>query len=358
MFHYPWILGLLILVPLLAWLKGSRRKTAGITFSSTQFAHQLSPTWRQRLIWLPGLLWSSGLSLLIVALAGPRTVLEQTVTETEGIAIQLVVDLSGSMQARDFQKNGKPVDRLTAIKDVVSRFLIGDQQLVGRTYDLVGLVTFARFADGVVPATLDHNFLIERLNSTQIVSERGEDGTAIGDALGLATEKLVALRNSKQQEIGSKIVILLTDGENNAGELDPLDAADLAAAVGVKVYTIGVGSRGMAPFPVIDPFSGREGYQMMEVTIDEAMLETIAGRTGGRYFRATDTQSLEQIYAEIDELEKSRLEDRLYVDYRELAIQPFQFRGWTLLPVASWALLLLGSSLLIERTLFREFGVV
>lgn len=358
MFHHPWVLWLLLLIPFLGWLKWSRSTRAGITYSSTHLASRLRPTWRQRLCWLPNLLWVLGVAALIISLAGPRAILQQTVTDTDGIAIQLVVDLSGSMHARDFEKNGRPVDRLTAIKEVVTQFLSGDgKELDGRPSDLIGLVTFARYTDAIVPATLDHRFLLDKLNETQIVSQRGEDGTAIGDALGLATEKLISLKNSQQQEVTSKIVILLTDGENNAGALDPLEAAELAKAVGVKVYTIGVGSRGMAPFPIIDPFSGRETYQMMEVSIDEEVLTEIANMTGGRYFRATDTQSLENIYAEIDDLEKSKLEDRVFVDYRELAIQPIRYRGWNLFPVATWAMIFLGSSLLLERTVFREFGV-
>lgn len=355
MFHRPAILLLLLFVPLIAWAMWVNRHRESITFSSTLPMESLGPTLRQRLSWLPPVLMLGTIALLIVCLAGPREGRQQTVSDTEGIAIQLVVDRSGSMQAMDFQKEQTPVDRLTAIKDVAGRFVLGEEDQDGRFSDLIGLVTFAGVADGVTPPTLDHAFLVSQLQNTRIVDRRSEDGTAIGDAIGLAVEKLAALDKNQKIPIKSKVAIVLTDGENNAGDLDPVQAADLAKMLDVKIYTIGVGTKGRAPFPVTDMF-GRRAIRWTEVTIDEETLTKIAEATGGKYFRATDTESLEQIYAEIDQLEKSKVEERQYVDYRELAVQPIQYGSLTLPPLALWAFLALVLQLLLKHTIFREFG--
>ncbi len=355
MFHRPYLLLLIVPLLLLAWRQASVRELQGISFSSTSFLAGMRPTLRQRLTWLPPAMKWLAMTLLIVCLAGPREGRQQTIADAEGIAIQLVVDRSGSMQAMDFQKQETPVDRLTAIKDVVGRFVLGDGDLDGRLSDLIGLVTFAGLADGVTPPTLDHAFLVSQLADTRIADRRSEDGTAIGDAMSLAVEKLAALDRNQEKKIKSKIVILLTDGENNAGNVDPVQAADLAKMMDIKVYTIGVGTRGMAPFPVTNMF-GQRMFRQTEVTIDEETLKQIADTTGGQYFRATDTRSLEAIYAEIDQLEKSKVEEKQYVDYRELAVQSIRFGRWTLPPVAFWAFGLLASQLLLKHTIFREFG--
>lgn len=297
------------------------------------------------------------LAILIVAIAGPRQGRQQTVADTEGIAIQLVVDRSGSMRAMDFQKQGQPIDRLTAIKDVAGRFVLGaeDDALAGRFNDVLGLITFAGAADSVTPPTLDHAFLVARLNEAQIVDRRSEDGTAIGDAIGLAIEKLMSLDRKQIAAVKSKIVILLTDGENNSGDLKPIAAADLAKTMDIKIYTIGVGTKGRAPFPVTDAY-GRQIMRWTEVNIDEDALRQIADKTGGKYFRATDTRSLKSIYAEIDQLEKSNVQERQYVDYREFAIQPVQFGSLVLPPLGQFALVLLGVQLVLKHAVFRRFG--
>jgi Ca-activated chloride channel family protein len=218
----------------------------------------------------------------------------------------------------------------------------------------VGLVSFARHADGIAPPTLDHPYLIGQLNRTEIAAERSEDGTAIGDAIGLAVEKLTALGKGDERKMKSKVVILLTDGENNAGDVDPVQAAELAATLGVKVYTIGVGGKGRAPAPVVDPFSGRTVLRWAEVSIDETTLQKVADATGGKYFRATDTASLEQIYQDIDQLERSRVEARHFTDYRELAIEPVHAGVLTLPPLVLVAFLLLAAQILLSNTLFRR----
>ncbi len=362
-----WFLLLLLLVPLIVWQLFRKRRDGAIQYSSVATAADLPRTWRERFRWLPPALGVLAIILMIMALARPQEGRKQTITDSEGIAMELVVDCSGSMQALDFELQGQPVDRLTAIKDVAGKFVLGDGGLPGRFSDLIGLITFARYADALNPPTLDHPFLTARLNQAEIVTDRNEDGTAIGDAIGLAIEKLNDLDPQRRggdaadgqgepPKIKSKVIILLTDGENNSGDLDPLPAAELAQSLGIKIYTIGVGTRGQAPVPVTDPFSGRRVLQMMPVTIDEDTLKQVATTTGGRYFRATDTDSLENIYREIDQLEKSYVEARHLVDYRELAIEPLQ-AGWIRIPpLVLLALICLAARALLGNTVFREFS--
>ena len=354
MFFSPWCFLLLLLLPLIAWRLFALRRNSAVRFSSVNLAMQLTPTLRQRMTWLPGALTVGAVGAIIVGLAQPREGREQTVTDTEGIAIELVVDRSGSMQAMDFQVEGERVDRLEAIKNVVGKFVLGGDQLKGRFSDLVGLIAFAGYADGETPPTLDHAFLVSQLNQTQIVASRSEDGTAIGDAISLAVEKLNALDARQKEKVKSKIVILLTDGENNAGQLEPIQAAELAETMGIKIYTIGVGTKGQAPMPVQDPFSGRTVIQWVPVSIDEETLTKVAELTHGKYFRATDTDSLEKIYSEIDLLEKTKVEAQHFVDYRELAIQPYIMAGVSIPPILLIAFVLLAARLLLEQTWLRE----
>lgn len=356
MFHAPYVLLLLLGVPFLGWRMWARKSTEAVTFSSTRFADSMEATWRQKMTWLPSALLLATVSLLIICLAGPRDGRQKTSTSSEGIAIQILVDRSGSMRALDFKKDDQPVDRLTAVKDVAGRFVLGDDELGGRFSDLVGLVTFAGMATARTPPTLDHAFVVSQLHESQIVTRRDEDGTAIGDAIGLAVEKLSTLDKEQDKEIKSKIVILLTDGENTAGDLEPVQAAELAKMMEIRVYTIGVGTKGRAPVPVRDPRTGRQRIMWDDVNIDEETLQQIAGTTGGKYFRATDTESLEEIYVEIDRLEKTEVETMQYVDYRELAVQPIQFGPRRIPPVAWWSMVTLSASVLLKNTLLREFA--
>jgi Ca-activated chloride channel family protein len=356
MFYSPWYFLLLALLPLVAWRLFAPQRRGAVRFSSLKLAQQMTPTLRQRMTWLPPALTLAAITVMIVAIARPREGREQTLASSEGIAIEMVVDRSGSMQAMDFQVDGEHVDRLTAIKKVAGDFVMGNaaEKLKGRYSDLVGLITFAGYADGETPPTLDHAFLISQLNNAQIVTSRSEDGTAIGDAISLAVEKLNALDARQQQKVQSKVIILLTDGENNAGDLDPVQAAELAATMGVKVYTIGVGTKGEAPVPVTDML-GRKRVQWMPVNIDEATLTKVAEVTGGKYFRATDTDSLAKIYTEIDQLEKTKVEAKHFVDYRELAVQ--SYAGWIRLPpLLLIAFALLAARMLVQQTWLREFA--
>lgn len=354
MFFSPWYFLLLLLLPLFAWRLFAKRNHRSIRFTSVAVASRIRPTLRQRLLWLPKLLTLLAILFLIVGLARPREGREKTIVDSEGIAIEMVVDRSGSMRALDFKIDGENVDRLTAIKNVAEKFVIGQDQLDGRFSDLVGLITFAGYADGVTPPTLDHQFLLSSLNKTKIVETRGEDGTAIGDAIALAVEKLNALDDRQDEKVKSKVIILLTDGENTAGELEPVAAAEVAQTMGIKVYTIGVGTKGRAPYPVQDAFSGRIVTHMMQVNIDEATLKEVAEATGGKYFRATNTDSLLAIYKEIDELEKTKVESQNYVDYRELAIQPYRAGVVSVPPLLLIAFALLFGRVVLQNTWLRE----
>jgi Ca-activated chloride channel homolog len=357
MFHHPWFLLLLPIVPWLGWRMWKASRTVGIAFSSVADEWDVRPTWRQRVAWLPQALLLASLTLMITALARPRDGREQTIINSEGIAIQLVVDRSSSMEALDFKIEEQHVDRLTAIKNVASKFVLGDRSedgLGGRLSDLIGLIAFAGYADAITPLTLDHGYLISQLEQTAIVHERSEDGTAIGDAISLGVEKLNSLDQRQSEKIESKIIILLTDGENTAGELEPMQAAELASAMKIRIYTIGVGTKGSAPYPVERRRNGQVIVRQMPVNIDEDTLRAIAEKTGGRYFRATDTTSLQSIYEEIDKLEKTKVESQQYMDYRELAVQSTHFAGYKLPALLLIALLLLVVGQILSLTLLRQ----
>ena len=290
-FANPKILWLLVAVPLLVayYVWRSMQGGASILISTTVSLRTAPRTVRYYLRHLPAVLRIVALVLLVVALARPQSVEHETKTNTEGIDIVLAVDISGSMLARDFQP-----DRLTAAKEVASQFV------ANRQGDRIGLVVFAGEAFTQTPLTTDQaslQTLLGRLRSGVV-----EDGTAIGN--GLAT----ALNRLRESDSKSKVVILLTDGVNNRGQIAPLTVADIAKEQNIKVYTIGVGRNGTAPYPVFDE-RGRELYTVdMKVEIDEKMLREIADKTGGEYFRATDKTSLERIYAQIDKMEKSKVE--------------------------------------------------
>ncbi len=360
--QYPsvWFLLLLLAIPLVIWRMWVRRKWTAVKFSSTQIAGSLRTTLKVRMRWLLPALRIAGLIVLIVALARPQKGNEKTRIFSEGIAIEMLVDRSGSMRAMDFMIDGKRVDRLRAIKDVAGKFVNGDGgDLKGREHDMVGMVSFARYADNASPLTLDHSYLVDKLNSTEIVNDRNEDGTAIGEAIGLGVERLRTLKERKNadgeiQPIKSKVMILLTDGENNQGDLSPEQAAELAKTMGVKIYTIGIGTRGQAPVPVINPFTGQQQMRMMPVNIDEATLKNIAKTTGGQYFRATDTNSLQKIYETIDQLEKTKIDERRFAEYRELAIKPIKAGAMVFPPLLLVAFVLLGLEGVLANTWLRQ----
>lgn len=309
----------------------SRRSPGRVMFSSFQALPGTASTWRTRLGWIPDLLVALAVVGLSVALAGPRIGERFSRVEKEGIAIMMVVDTSGSMQALDLSTSDQEKTRLQAVQDVFDEFVLGGGgSLAGRPDDAIGLVSFAGYADTACPLTLDHENLVAIARNLNIVTSQAEDGTAIGDALGLAVERL---RESTAQ---SRIALLLTDGVHNAGVESPVAAAELARSQGIKVYTIGAGTTGLAPVRVKDPFTGRPTLRSMPVEVDEATLKEVAERTGGRFFRATDAAGLTAVYEEIDRLERTRIAEDRYRQYHEYFAIPLALG--LLLAVLSWLL--------------------
>ena len=309
-FRDPWFLLAMFLAPVAFVL--ARRVRSTLQFSSLETADQAPVSWRTRLLLVPPLLSTMAVVLLAIALAGPRTPDEETKDHREGIAVMMVIDRSGSMEARDMVRGDNSVNRLDTVKLVFEQFVLGDGESGrGRPDDMIGLISFASFADSLCPLTLDHGNLVAMSQQIEIASAAsGEDGTAVGEGLALAVERL------RQHQAKSKVIILLTDGVNNAGEIDPDQAADLALEHGIRVYCIGVGTNGVAPIPVTDRFN-RVRMAAMRVEIDEESLREIVHQTGGQYFRATNAQALEGIYAEIDQLERTKISEVRYLEYTE-----------------------------------------
>ncbi len=293
-----------------------------MTYSSLIIFHGIPPSWKEKFRHLPIVLRSSAVALLIVALARPQSFSSGENVTTEGIDIVIALDISGSMISEDFKPN-----RVEAAKAVAEKFI------EERPNDRIGLVVFAREAFTQCPITIDHNVLENLL--AKIEPGMVPDGTAIGNGIADAVGRL------KDGKAKSKVIILLTDGENNSGEIDPLTAAEIAKTYGIRVYTIGIGTEGEAPYPVQTPYGIR--YQMVPVEIDEGLLKNIAEMTGGEYFRATNNASLDEIYKKIDKLEKSRIEVTSYRNAAEL------FSGWL-----DAGLILLLVELALSKTVFRR----
>ena len=281
---------------------------------------------RSRTRWLPTVLHLLTLALLIVAVARPQASREREVVRGKGVDIILALDMSGSMAALDFA----PDDRLGAAKNVIESFI------AKRHYDRIGLVVFAREAFSQCPPTFDYDALRQLLAQVDLAPEMGlEDGTAIGMGLAQAVAML------QESEAASKLVILLTDGVNNAGQIDPITAAQAAEALDIRVYTVGMGKPGMVPFPVNDSLFGKR-MRTIPSEIDEETLQRIADTTGALFFRATDTDGLQRTYDEIDRMEKSKVEVEVFTRYKELC-------GWVLIP----ALALLLIEWVLRSTLYR-----
>jgi len=302
-FAHPYFLLLLLLLPVLAWWKGRRGEQSAFLYSSVKLVRGVADISRMSAGKILLLLRWVVLACFIIALARPQRVESETTVKASGIDIVVALDLSGSMESEDFKWKGQSVNRLFIAKDTLKKFI------ERRSGDRIGLVAFAGRAYIAAPMTLDHNFLLqnlERLNLHTI-----EDGTAIGSALSAAINRLRDLVSK------SKIVILMTDGQNNAGKIPPLTAAEAAQALGVKVYTIGVGTHGTAPWPHLNAF-GQKVYVQVPVDIDEETLKAIAKKTGGEYYRADSTDTLHRIYDKIDQLEKTEVETKKYVHIDEL----------------------------------------
>ena len=322
-FANPKLLWLLLVVPaLIVWyILRHKKQEASLSFSDLKGFVKLPKTWKAYLRHMLFALKMAALALLIVALARPQSSSTNSTSNIEGIDIVMAMDVSGSMLARDL----KP-DRLTAAKNVASDFV------KGRPGDRMGLVIFSGETFTQVPLTTDHGVILNML--AEMKNGLIDDGTAIGDGLATAISRL------KDSEAISKVVILLTDGMNNAGSVDPYTAAEIAKLYGIRVYTIGVGSYGTAPYPVQTPFGTQ--IQQMKVEIDEKLLSSVAGMTGGKYFRATSNQKLDEIYEEIDKLERSKIE---VTEFRRLHEEFY--------PLVAWALALLLLEFLLRKTIFR-----
>ncbi len=303
-FQHPWWLLALLALPVLAWLRGKRGVRPAFLYSSVALVKGIERSARSRVgAFLMALRWIA-LALVIVALARPQKTESETSVRASGVDIVIAIDLSGSMESEDFMVNRQRVNRLFIAKDTVKQFISK------RPNDRIGLVAFAGRAYIAAPLTLDHDFLVSNLQRLELHTI--EDGTAIGSGLSASVNRLRDLKSK------SKIVILMTDGQNNAGKIPPLTAAEAAKALDVKVYTIGVGIRGNAPFPRMNPFTGRKEYVPVAVDIDEPTLTAIAEKTGGKYYRADSSDTLRHVYAEIDQLEKTEAEVKKYVRRYEL----------------------------------------
>lgn len=320
--EWLWLLFLLpVIIGLYIWRR-FKQKNPSLTFSDTSLMSDLPGNWRAYGTWTaPVFQWIAFL-LIVMAMARPQFQNTTVERNAEGIDIVLSMDISTSMRAEDLKPN-----RFEAVRNVAKDFI--DK----RISDRIGLVVFARQSFTVVPPTLDYQLLKQLLNDVEMGMI--EDGTAIG--MGLAT----AINRLKDSNAKSKVIILLTDGQNNSGEIDPVTAADLAVTYGIKIYTIGAGTRGTAPYPIQDPIFGKR-YQNVPVDLDEDMLTRIADMSGGNYFRATDTEKLQEIYDQIDELEKTEIEEVIYTDYQDLYPR-------FLIP----AFLLLLLSVISDKVLFR-----
>ena len=341
-FESPWML--LLLLPLAALVAWRFRERVRLRFSSTSTAAAIPATWRSRLGRLPLLLRTLALAALIVALARPQHGTERVRDVSQGIAIAMVVDRSSSMGER-IRYAGRNLTRLEAVKQVFKDFIDPNEGTMGgRPNDLIGMTAFAQYADSVCPLTLSHATLVQLLDSVQLVVDRREDGTAIGDAVALAAARLQRAEESLERvdeaaqdyEIKSKIIILLTDGENNAGDRSVRDAGELCKQWGIKVYAVGVGDDrsvntrfGRLTAPL------RPGF-------DDRALRAVAELTGGKYWLATDSDALQAVHAEINDLEKSEIESVRYSEYREAFV-----------PWALAALVLLSIEALLRQTWLR-----
>jgi Ca-activated chloride channel family protein len=359
--YSPWALLLLLVLPFMGYLLLRKRRAAAVRFPSLVDMKGCPVSWRLRFRPVLTAARLVCLALLMISLARPRkgTVLSEI--STEGVAIEVLVDRSGSMQT-EMDYEGENLNRLEVVKKVFSDFITGDKQgLGGRGSDLIGLITFARYADTMCPLVHSHDVLVEFLERAEIVRLRSEDGTAIGDALALAAARLKKAEEEIEQrkarlglggekptdsseqsgfKIKSKVIVLLTDGRNNMGEYDPVQAAELAKEWAIKIYTIGIGSA--QGYTTIQTMMGP--FKMpTHQELDERLLKAIAERTGGFYGRAGNAEALREIVEKIDSLEKTKVKSIQYTQYAE------HFGPWTLA-----ALLVLALEMLAGCTVFRK----
>jgi Ca-activated chloride channel family protein len=328
-FAYPWVLSGLLLIPLLALLKGKIGGTPGILFSSTQLVVAVGRKRRAHAGAILSSLVYAVMALVIVALARPQLGSTLEHVQASGVDIMLVLDVSGSMIAEDYIIGDTRVNRIDTVKRVTREFI------EARPNDRIGIIAFAGRPYLVSPLTLDHDWLLNRLDDVHIGMV--EDSTAIGSALASAAARL------KDRDSKTKIIVLLTDGANNAGKVQPLTAAEAAHAFGIKIYTIGAGSTGPVPVPVGKDMFGQTMYQNMVFDFDEKLLQEIARIGNGKSFRAADTETMNSTFKEIDRLEKTKIEVEKTAEYHD-------YFPWLLLA----ATLLLAAEALLSQTLWRR----
>lgn len=328
-FANPWLLLLLLFIPVIAILKGRFGGTPGITFSTTATLRSMGRQTRSRAGALLGLIAHLALASLIIGLARPRLGDVSEHIQASGVDIMLTLDVSRSMLAEDFSIGGQRANRLEAVKRVTEQFIRE------RPNDRIGIVAFAGAPYLLSPLTLDHDWLIQNLDRLQVGLV--EDGTAIGSAIAASANRL------KDKEAKTKLVVLLTDGDNNAGRVTPTTAAEAAKALGIRIYTIGAGSRGgVVPFPFTDPF-GRTFYRDVQMEFKEDTLKQIAATTDAKYFAATDTDSLRDTFSEIDKMEKTTIQVERTTNYKDLF-------PWFLIG----GFFLLGAEVLLSQTIWRR----
>ena len=327
-FAHPWVLLFLLLLPLLALLRGRLGGTPGILFSSKSLVLAVGKKRRSKAGAMLASLVLAAMALLIVALARPQFGRTLEHVTASGVDIMLALDVSGSMIAEDYTIGSSRANRIDVVKKVTQQFI------ESRPNDRIGIIAFAGRPYLVSPLTLDHDWLIRNLDRVKIGLV--EDGTAIGSGLASAVARL------KDRDSKTKIIVLLTDGANNAGKVQPLTAAEAGKALGIKIYSIGAGSNGPVPVPMKDPF-GRTVYQKMVFDFDEKLLEQIAKIGEGKYFRAADTRSMDATFREIDRLEKTKIEVEKTADYRDLFA-----------PLLAAAALLVAAEAILSQTLWRR----
>jgi Ca-activated chloride channel family protein len=328
-FAHPWLLLLLLVLPVLALLRGKIGGTPGILFSSPKLVMAVGKRRRSRAGAILTSLLYGAMACLIVALARPQLGKSLERVQASGVDIMLVLDVSGSMMAEDYTIGSSRVNRIDAVKRVTQQFI------EARPNDRIGIIAFAGRPYLVSPLTLDHEWLIRNLDRVQLGLV--EDGTAIGSALASAVARL------KDRDAKTKLIVLLTDGANNAGKVLPLTAAEAAKALGIKIYTVGAGSDGPVPVPVGKDMFGKTVYRKMVFDFDEKLLDQIAKIGDGKYFRAADTDSMDKTFREIDRMEKTKVEIEKSADYRDL---------FPLL--LALGLILLAAEAVLSQTLWRR----
>jgi Ca-activated chloride channel homolog len=328
-FRDPIILILVLLIPLLVIARLRCARAVTVKFSALEALRLALPSGSGRLNYLPLALRCAAILLIVISLARPLRGIAHTKVYSEGIDIILAIDVSSSMDARDMT-NDLRINRLDVVKGVVKRFI------PERKNDRIGVVAFARYAYTQAPLTLDHDVLIDLVERLKIVPRGGdEDGTAIGSAIITGVARL------KESKAKAKVVVLLTDGMNNFGEISPESAAQVASKLKIKIYTIGAGTKGLAPYPV--QMFGQWAMTRVVVDIDEESLRKVAGITGGQYYRAQDERALEAIYDRINKMEKVKIEEEKFMEYRELF-------PYFLIP----AFLLMLVEIVVSQTLLRR----